>query len=177
VACQPLYSKQRQRGAVAIEFAAIFLLFFTLVYAVMAYGIPAMLRLSFQHISAEASRAAIKVDRDQSATSFATLVSREVTNTITASWLPSAWRNACPAPDATGAWTQLPSYNGEPSYGYLQTEVATAPYTYTRYSLYVCIQTNDPIVPQLVLGNVRLPDLPKDDSGKPVIRGETLSNL
>ena len=172
--CPPLYTEQRQRGSVAIEFAAIFLLFFTLVYGAIAYGIPAMIQLSFQHLTAEASRAALKVDPDQSSSSFVSLVSQEVSATITASWLPEAWRTSCSAPDDGGTWEALPSVEGGTSYGYIQTESL---YDYTRYQLYVCIQTQDSIVPQLILGDIRLPDLPKDSSGTPVIRASTLSYL
>ncbi|WP_137718436.1 TadE/TadG family type IV pilus assembly protein [Methylobacillus flagellatus] len=51
-----------QRGAVAIEFAIIFLLIFTLFYAIINYSLMFLLQASFAHASEEGARAAIAVD-------------------------------------------------------------------------------------------------------------------
>lgn len=172
--CLPSPAEHQQRGAVAIEFAAIFLLFFTLVYGAIAYGIPAMIQLSYQHLTAEAARAALKVDTDQNSTRFASLVSQEISATIAASWVPMDWLSSCPAPEDEGDWEALPSETGQSSWGYLQIE-ENSTWGYTRYHLYVCIQSQDAMVPQIVIGDIRLPDLPEDSSGNPVIRASTLT--
>ncbi|WP_018918275.1 TadE/TadG family type IV pilus assembly protein [Vreelandella zhanjiangensis] len=171
-----MFSKQRQRGAVAIEFAAIFMLFFTLVYGIIAFSIPVVVRMGFQHYSAEAARAAVRVDTSVNTTQFAQLVSQQVTNQVTAGWLPAKWRDSCPAPSDGTTWAALPSHNGQPSYGYWQTEANARPGRTPRYRLYVCLQTHDSIVPQIVLGDIELPPLPKEN-GRSVIRGYTMTTF
>ncbi|WP_224105159.1 TadE/TadG family type IV pilus assembly protein [Vreelandella aquamarina] len=172
-----MFSKRHQQGAVAIEFAAIFLLFFTLVYGIIAFSLPAVVRLAFQHYSTEAARAAVKVDPSVESGRFAQLVSQQVTREITSSWLPAAWRDSCPAPNDGTTWAALPSHAGQPSYGYWQVEVNARPGRTPRYRLYVCLQTRGSIVPQIRLGDIELPTLPRDTTGRPVIRGYTLTTF
>src|SRR5690554_6556984 len=96
---------KRQRGAITIEFAALFVLFFTLIYATIAYSIPMLLTLTFKHVTADAGRAAIRVDPALASDAYSIIISREVTAAIDASWLPRAWFDGnCPAPDSNNPW-------------------------------------------------------------------------
>jgi len=52
-----------QRGAYAIEFAFVFLMFFGLVYATLCYGIALTLRMGLQHAAEEGARAALRYQR------------------------------------------------------------------------------------------------------------------
>lgn len=161
----------------AIEFAAIFGLFFALVYGTIAFGFPAVTRMGFQHYAVEAARAAVQVDTSLETTQFARLVSQQVTNQITAGWLPTQWRDGCSAPNDGNIWTPLPPHNGEPSYGYFQAEANAPTSGALRYRLYVCIQANTPIVPQLVLTNdLRFPPH-EGANGNPWVRGYTMTTF
>lgn len=57
--------RRRQRGAVLIEFAFVFPVFFLLVYALLAYGITFMLQQGMVLAAEEGVRAAIAIDPDQ----------------------------------------------------------------------------------------------------------------
>lgn len=159
----------------AIEFAAIFLLFFVLVYGIISFGIPTAVRMGFQHYSAEAARAAIRVDKNSE--DFANQLSNIISGTITGSWLPQEWLSGCTAPaidpndaedpEADNEWVSLTT-----PYGFYLAPSANA----ASYQVYVCIQTNNPIVPQIKLLGIELPPLPKED-GKPVIRGYTMTTF
>ncbi|MCT7655140.1 pilus assembly protein [Oceanimonas sp. NS1] len=88
----------------AIEFAVLFTLFFTLVYGILAYSLPLLLEISFRQLSSEAARAILKVD--PAAKNYSELLSREVTLSINNSWLPAAWRTGDakrPIPGITGS--------------------------------------------------------------------------
>jgi Flp pilus assembly protein TadG len=52
-----------QKGAVAIEFVMLFLVFFALFYAMVSYAIVMMMQSAFVHAAEEGARAAIAVDR------------------------------------------------------------------------------------------------------------------
>ncbi len=54
---------QSQHGAVAIEFALLFLLFFGLFYALVNYALVMLMQSAFVHAAEEGARAAIAVDR------------------------------------------------------------------------------------------------------------------
>ncbi|WP_447529979.1 TadE/TadG family type IV pilus assembly protein [Vreelandella sp. TE19] len=161
----------QQRGAVAIEFAAIFLLFFTLVYGAFAFALPAVARLSFQHWAAEAARAAMRVDTDAPHATVLARLGEQVEQSIAHSWLPGAWRGGCDVPESA-PWQPLPGT----MYGHWAYEAHPAPSRSPRYLLHVCLQANDPIVPQVKIGNLYLPPH-NDDSGRPWVRGYTITHL
>ncbi|OLU31668.1 TadE family protein [Pseudomonas sp. PA27(2017)] len=177
--------KSSQLGAVAIEFAMLFAVFFVVVYGIIAYSIPMLLLLTFKQVSADAARATLQVDPGNAA--YTQLISREVTAVVQRSWLPESWRGGnCPAPeqDAAGLnWSPLPSHDGQPSYGNiaLDNRDPAAP----RYVLHVCLQRGynhdgpsdqRAIVPTLRLLGITIPSLP-EDNGEVVIRGATTVTL
>lgn len=162
----------KQRGAVAIEFAVLFMVFFAFVYAIIAYSIPLLLTLSFKQISADAARDAVRVS--PATQNYLERVSQQVYETVDSSWLPPDWRqDGCPAPNSD--WKPLPAYE-EMSYGHYRME--TAP---TRYHLNICLQRkydkDNAIIPVLTLFNVNIPSLPKDEDGSSYLRGRSTIRL
>lgn len=174
--------RHSQQGAVAIEFAVLFLVFFAVLYAIIAYSIPLLLTLTFNHLSAEAAREAVKVDPSIGRVAYAQAVARVVNETIENSWLPENWTSAeaCKPPSNTGlTWSPLEST----PYAFLATETLG---TAERTQLHVCLQrqyerdgdprTDGAIIPVLpVFGGI--PNLPKDESGQTFLRGRTTIRL
>ena len=56
-------SQRGQRGAAAVEFAIVFVVFFSLFYAIVSYALAFMLMQGFSYAANEGARAAIAVDR------------------------------------------------------------------------------------------------------------------
>jgi Flp pilus assembly protein TadG len=55
-------SLSRSRGAVTIEFALLFMIFFALFYAIVTYSLVFLLQTSFNHAASEGARSAISID-------------------------------------------------------------------------------------------------------------------
>lgn len=174
-----------QKGAVAIEFAALFTLLFTVFYAMLAYSIPILLTLTFNYLSAEAARAAIKVDPALAHEVYAEKISEQITQVIADSWLPTDWVDGnCPAPTSDLSWQALPASAGHPSYGHLGQEIITP--TLTRYFLHVCLQRKyqpggsgkeGAIIPFIQLPGIgNIPPLPTID-GEYILRGKSIDRL
>lgn len=53
---------RKQKGAVAIEFAAVFVIFFAVFYAVVSYSLPLLLLQSFNQAAAQAVRLSVAID-------------------------------------------------------------------------------------------------------------------
>lgn len=53
---------RKQKGAAAIEFAAVFVIFFAVFYGLVSYSVPLLMMQSFHQATAEALRQAVKVD-------------------------------------------------------------------------------------------------------------------
>jgi Flp pilus assembly protein TadG len=51
-----------QTGAAAIEAALLFVIFFTLFYAIVSYSLPLLMMHAFQHAASEGARSAVAVD-------------------------------------------------------------------------------------------------------------------
>lgn len=170
--------KERQTGSVAIEFAVLFTLFFTLVYGILAYSLPLLLEISFRQLSSEAARAILKVD--PAAKNYSELLSREVTLSINNSWLPAAWRTGgCQAPDSGHNWQPLPAFEGNPVFGHVAD-------TEQGRLLHVCLQryynangetSRRAIIPVIDLAGFRIPSLPVNDNGDTILRGAMITRL
>jgi len=52
----------KQKGAAAIEFAAVFVIFFAVFYGLVSYSLPLLMMQSFNQATAEAVRRAVAVD-------------------------------------------------------------------------------------------------------------------
>lgn len=173
------YLGTRQQGAVAIEFAALFLVFFTILYAVIAYSIPLLLIMTFKELSASATRYAVRVAETEESVYMAFL-DREVSRLVEDSWLPASWvSGGCPAPDPVAGeqWQPLPS-----GYGHLAREPER-----NGHLLHVCLQRyynasgsgdKAAIIPVLRLFDWQIPTLPKDPvTGDTVLRAHTITRL
>ncbi|MBH3427515.1 TadE/TadG family type IV pilus assembly protein [Pseudomonas alkylphenolica] len=55
-------SVKQQKGAVALEFAAVFVIFFAVFYGVVSYGLPMLMLQSFNQASSEAVRRCVALD-------------------------------------------------------------------------------------------------------------------
>ncbi|MEZ2745711.1 TadE/TadG family type IV pilus assembly protein [Halopseudomonas bauzanensis] len=168
--------RRQQQGAVAIEFAVLFMVFFAVLYAIIAYSIPLLLSLTFNHLSAEATRQAVKVDPAIGAAAYAQTISKVVQDTVENSWLPDSWRgkDRCDPPADTGlSWTSLDS-----PYAFLAAEKLG---TVERTQLHVCLQReyskSTAIIPILTVFGVDIPSLPKDAQGETFLRGRSTIRL
>lgn len=81
---------RKQKGAVAIEFALVFVIFFAVFYGLLSYSLPFVLMQSFNHATAEAVRRSVAVDPNTPG--YATVVQNTATSTLQQqlSWMPSA---------------------------------------------------------------------------------------
>ncbi|MGH8438037.1 MAG: TadE/TadG family type IV pilus assembly protein [Pseudomonas sp.] len=55
-------SVRRQKGAAALEFIAVFVIFFAVFYGVVSYGLPMLMLQSFNQASSEAVRRCVALD-------------------------------------------------------------------------------------------------------------------
>lgn len=178
--------RQAQRGGVAIEFAAVFVVFFIVLYATLAYSVPFMLQQALKHVSAEAARAAARIDPGVSG--YRDHVADIVDQTVDASWLPTGWYAHCTAAGPgsdTGytTWEVLRS-DGSASYAFLSTDHSDP--DNPRSVILVCLErkynrTGSPnetaIVPVLDLLGITLPKLPVDANGDTILRATSAQHL
>ena len=54
--------RTKQKGAAAIEFALVFVVFFAVFYGIVSYSLPLLLMQSFHHSTAEAVRRSVALD-------------------------------------------------------------------------------------------------------------------
>ncbi|CCE24847.1 TadE/TadG family type IV pilus assembly protein [Methylotuvimicrobium alcaliphilum] len=93
-----------QRGAAAIEAALLFVIFFTLFYAIVSYSIPMMMMQVFNHAASAGARAGVAVERsyfddeENAEAAYLTGVEARVRDVVEAflddTLLPSARANA-----------------------------------------------------------------------------------
>lgn len=79
-----------QKGAVAIEFALVFVIFFAVFYGLVSYSLPFVLMQSFNEATSEAVRRSVAVD--PTTPSYATVLVNTANATLTQQllWVPSA---------------------------------------------------------------------------------------
>ncbi|WP_416311120.1 TadE family protein [Pseudomonas sp. W03] len=149
-------SFQRQRGAVAIEFAGVFVLFFAVLYGLLGYCVPLLMLQAFNDAAASGARIAISVNPQ--APGYNTLLQTTVTTEVNRrlAWMPASWRNGCYG----GSYLEMP-----PPTETIDTRV------YTRIN--VCVSypyATSPIVPLLSLPGIgTIPRLPPVLSGKATV--------
>ncbi|MFF7062103.1 TadE/TadG family type IV pilus assembly protein [Pseudomonas sp. NPDC008258] len=82
---------KRQKGAAAIEFAAVFMIFFAVFYGLVSYTLPMLMLQSFNQASAEAVRRCVALDPDSA--SYSTDVQNLARQVISQQlqWMPSAF--------------------------------------------------------------------------------------
>lgn len=174
----PACMRSNESGSTTIEVAILFSLFFSVVYAAVSYSVPFVLSLTYQALSAEAARAAVRVDQSLPTILYAQKVNEQIEAVINASWLPQSWLgDRCRPPSDGLGWTPLP---GNPSHGYLakQEVIENRP----RYFVHVCIERkynkdgnekDRAILPVLRLGSFSIPALPTNSDGDAILHGSS----
>lgn len=141
-------SSGKQRGAVAIEFAAVFVLFFAVLYGLLGYCVPLLMLQAFNDAAAAGARIAVSVN--PATNNYNAALTSAVNSAVNQrlSWMPAAWRNGC--------------YSG--SYLNTPTTESVQGRNYTR--IQVCVNypyATSPVVPLLTLPGIgtvpRLPDV------------------
>lgn len=81
---------RKQKGAVAIEFALVFVIFFAVLYGIISYSLPLLLMQSFNESTAEAVRRGVAVD--PTVTGYKQVVEQLATDVLTQqlSWIPAS---------------------------------------------------------------------------------------
>ena len=79
-----------QRGAAAIEFAAVFVIFFAIFYGVVSYSLPLLMVQSFNAAASEAVRRSVALS--PGIANYSTLVQTQATAVLQdqLSWIPAA---------------------------------------------------------------------------------------
>lgn len=139
-------SFQRQRGAVAIEFAGVFVLFFAVLYGLLGYCVPLLMLQAFNDAAASGARIAISVNPQPQKEAYYALLQQAVNQEVEyrLRWMPPTWHQGCDG----GTYLAPPVEEGD----------------FTRIN--VCVSypyTASPIVPLLTLPGIgtlpRLPDV------------------
>lgn len=81
---------RKQKGAVAIEFALVFVIFFAVFYGIVSYSLPLLLMQSFNQSTAEAVRRSVALDPSTPgyATAVRTVATTELSRQL--AWIPAA---------------------------------------------------------------------------------------
>lgn len=90
--------RQRQSGAVAIEFALLFLVLFAALYGTIAFSVPLAIQASLKHLAAEAARSAIRVESSGSGEEVKSFLESYL-NSEARTWLPRDWYTGCAGND------------------------------------------------------------------------------
>ena len=127
---------KKQKGAAAIEFALVFVIFFAVLYGVLSYSLPLLLMQSFNNATSEAVRRSMAVDPTAAnyKSAVETLAKSVLKEKLT--WVPAAVKGI------------LPDAKYDPA-----TKILTASITLPRSGL-------SSIMPVLKLGTITVPDLP-----------------
>ena len=85
-------STRRQKGAAAIEFALVFVLFFAVLYGIVSYSLPMLLMQSFNNATAEAVRQSVSIATAPSDPNYKTHVETRARSVLDSqlSWIPAA---------------------------------------------------------------------------------------
>jgi Flp pilus assembly protein TadG len=84
------FSPQRQKGAAAIEFALVFMIFFAVFYGLVSYSLPLLMMQSFNNATAEAVRQGVAINPGVSNYNNVVITQANAALTSQLSWLPSA---------------------------------------------------------------------------------------
>jgi len=85
------FSPARQKGAAAIEFALVFVIFFGVFYGLVTYSLPLLMMQSFNNATAEAVRQSVAIS--PSVNNYNSVVTTQA-NTVLSNqlaWIPSAF--------------------------------------------------------------------------------------
>jgi Flp pilus assembly protein TadG len=144
----------KQRGAAAIEAALMFVIFFTLFYAIVSYSMPLLMMQAFQHAASAGARAAVAVD--PAAEGYEAEVENRVKTIVgdLLDWLPAA-AHAAVLGGKDGVKVEL----DKPTAGMLTVTVSFPDYT------------GNPLIPILKFPGIGdVPRLPKDLTARAVVQ-------
>lgn len=163
-------SRPRQRGAAALEFALLFMIFFAVLYAIIGYSLMLMVKHGFTQAASEAARAAVRIDQ----LAFSTLPNyQSAVNTVARNaainaldWLPpKALAKVKAGSNISTTWatgTQVVTTGGTPLT--ITTRTLTVTIRYLNYA-------GDPLLPSLTLGDLgSVPPLPRNLIGQSSIQ-------
>lgn len=80
--------RKSQKGAVAIEFALVFIIFFAVFYGLVSYSLPLVMMQSFNQATSEAVRRSVAVDPNTPGYSTVVINTANATLTQQLSWIP-----------------------------------------------------------------------------------------
>ena len=80
--------RKSQTGAVALEFALVFIIFFAVFYGLVSYSLPLVMMQSFNQATAEAVRRSVAVDPNTPNYSTVVIDTANATLTQQLSWIP-----------------------------------------------------------------------------------------
>ncbi|MCL7421800.1 MAG: pilus assembly protein [Methylobacter sp.] len=146
---------RKQSGAAAIEAALLFVIFFTLFYAIVSYSMPLLMMQAFHHAASSGARAAVAVDPDT--VDYEGAVAGRVRTVVgdLLDWLPPAAHSAVLGEGNAKVLVQF----DQPSAGMLTVTVQFLGYT------------TNPLIPILkfpLVGDV--PNLPPDLIARAVVQ-------
>lgn len=144
-----------QRGAAAIEAALMFVIFFTLFYAIVSYSLPMLMVQAFNHAAASGARSAVAIEPAEF-TDTNTYIQNGVTPRVrqvvgsTLSWLPASASSV-----VLGVNNNNVSVSFDSTTGLLDVVV--------RFPNY----RSNPLIPTLTLPGIGdVPKLPEDLTGR-----------
>lgn len=79
---------RRQKGAAAIEFVAVFMVFFAVFYGLVSYALPMLMVQSFNQAASEAVRRCVALEPDSAAASYNTVAQQAIDQQL--AWMPAA---------------------------------------------------------------------------------------
>ncbi|GAB7532595.1 TadE/TadG family type IV pilus assembly protein [Pseudomonas sp. 3A(2025)] len=87
-----LSGSRRQKGAAAIEFAAVFVIFFGVFYAMVSYSLPLLMMQSFNAAASEAVRRSVALSPAIGTANYATQVVTQAKSTVLSQldWMPAS---------------------------------------------------------------------------------------
>ena len=97
---------RKQKGAAAIEFALVFLIFFAVFYGMVSYCLPLLMVQSFHEATAEALRRSVAVDPVAAGSGYTALVQSTAVQAASTRlvWIPSSF-NFTAANNITALYT------------------------------------------------------------------------
>lgn len=86
------FSPLKQKGAAAIEFALVFVIFFAVFYGLVTYSLPLLMMQSFNNATAEAVRQSVAISPGVGASTYSARVVSQASTALASqlSWIPSA---------------------------------------------------------------------------------------
>ena len=86
----------KEKGAAAIEFSLVFVVFFAVFYGVVSYSLPLLLMQSFNHSTAEAVRRSVALDPTVSSATYTQDVQNRALSVLSdqLSWVPTALKSS-----------------------------------------------------------------------------------